>query len=86
MLAEEILRKLVKECQEIIVNQKEKMIPVLIRNIEVALEEKLKAAGIFLHVKKSLNDDYLFKKVREEVKRINFNLAIDDRKFVKKVR
>lgn len=64
-----MLMRLLKECKEIVLNQNEKILPVLSKNIEVALSAKGKAAAHFPSLKNNLKDDHCIEKIKEELKK-----------------
>jgi hypothetical protein len=53
------------------------MLSVFNRNIEVAIEEKGKAALLFFILKKRLADDHLIPKIKRELSKILFNIDRD---------
>ena len=63
-----MLLKLKKECQDIELGQNDKVLIVLAKNVEVALEEKRKVAALFYNVKKALNNDYSIEEIKEVYK------------------
>lgn len=74
IVAKEQLVKLLKECRSAEISQNEKMIPVLSRNIEVALEEKAKVALDYFRLKKQLAADHSIAKIKEELDEILFDM------------
>ena len=58
----DIFAKLKKECREIYLSRSEKVISVLSKNIEIALEEKAKAEIQILKIKEIIEEDYRISK------------------------
>lgn len=56
----------------------EKVLPVLSRNIEVAITEKAKASQSYLILKKALINDHSIPQVKEEFKDIALNMECED--------
>jgi hypothetical protein len=78
IIAKEQLMRLLKECKEVQVGSNEKIIPVLRRNIEIAICEKAKASLSYLELKKILNNDHSIIHIKAELQEILFNMECED--------
>jgi len=70
--------KLLKECKEVKVGPNEKIIPVLIRNIEIAIREKDKASLGYFELKKILDNDHCITNIKTELQEVLFNMESEE--------
>jgi len=70
--------KLLKECKEVKVGPNEKIIPVLIRNIEIAIREKDKASLGYFELKKTLDNDHCITNIKAELQEVLFNMESEE--------